>query len=148
MVKMIPIPTKFKLIAGAVIIVCVSLFVWHYKTLREENTSLKLQLSAANETIKKHQENILITESANHDFQNDIAVLNSDIRRLRAKQIRCIPITGAADIHNGSGSRGEHDNADGISSEWLYEYAIDAEKLRIDRNACKKFVNDVWDLRQ
>ncbi len=139
-------PIKFwKEIAIVMLTVFVGLFfgLWRYEVLAHNQTSQ--DLSVAEGTIEQHEKNILITERANNEYQNDIDKLNADVKRLRKRPVRCIPIAIPSDLHSGSGAGSGHGSEDGISSGWLYDYAIEAEKFRIERNNCKKFVNDVWE---
>lgn len=117
--------------------------LWRYSVLAHEQT--KKDLVIAEQKITSHEKNIEIAERINNDYQANIDRLNADIRRLRNRPAKCITITTAPDIHPRQGQGGEHDRKNGISSGWLYDYAFEAEQIRIERNACKDFVNEVWE---
>lgn len=125
-------------------IACIAL-LWRVDNLSQKNKTLSASLKTANSTIEQHEENIKITERANNEYQTNIAKLNSDIKRLRQRPAKCVPIASTPDIHNQSRQGRGHDSKNGISSGWLYEYAIEAETYRLERNACKNFVNQVWE---
>lgn len=116
--------------------------LWRYEVLDHKQTSD--DLAVANNAIEQHQKNVLITERANNEYQTDIDRLNADIKRLRKRPAKCVTIAEPSGVRSGSGSGREHGRENGISSEWLYEYAVEAEGYRLQRNHCKKFVNDVW----
>lgn len=139
-----------KYIAIALAIVTISsvafLGLWRNEVLDHKAT--KESLKAAQSTIKSHEENIKIAEETNNEYQADIDRLNADVKRLRAVPAKCVPVATAPGVHPEKGSGGGHAPENGISSGWLYEYAIEAENIRIERNACRNFVNQVWEARQ
>lgn len=130
-------------IAIAILVVSTAAFfgLWRYEALDHKTT--KESLKTAQATIKQHLENIEIVERANNEYQSNIDRLNADVKRLRKRPAKCITIT--PELHSETGSGRGHGEENGISSGWLYDYAIEAEELRIERNACKDFVNDVWE---
>lgn len=119
--------------------------LWRYEVLNHSKT--KDALSVATAVIKEHQENIIISERISNDYQTNINKLNADIKRLRNRPATCKCVTGTTTVHNGQGSGGKHGSENGIRSEWLIDYAIESEELRIERNSCKDFVNQVWESR-
>lgn len=145
------IATKYLSIGLALSVVGAGIFfgLWRYEVLSHKTT--KENLATAQETITTHEENIALTERTNHEYQADIDRLASDVKRLRARPSKCVPITRPSAVHSQPGSRREHASQDGgrggITSGWLYDYAEQCEVLRIERNNCKNFVNQVWESR-
>lgn len=130
--------------------------LWRYEVKDHEATKTTLtatkeKLKTANDTITKHEANIAQAERMNHAYQADIDRLTADVKRLRARPAKCKPVAPTPGLPSKPGARGEYASQDGSSSgagirtDWLYEYAIEAEQIRIERNACKDFVNQVWD---
>lgn len=132
------------ILIGALVGAC-AVLTWRVDNLSSKVTTLKNSLKIANETISQHEQNIIITEQANEKYQSNINKLNSDLKRLRSRPAKCIPITSPSAVHNGQDNGGGYAGVNGISDQWLYEYAGTAETYRIERNACKDFVNQTWD---
>jgi len=144
--------TKILSIALAVCIAVLLLFfgLWRYES--KSHSVTKDRLETAIQTISVHEKNTEISERASNEYQANIDRLNADIKRLRARPAKCITFTPSSGVYNEKGQRAGHGSEDGesvgIRSDWLYDYAIEAEKIRIERNGCKDFVNKVWDSRK
>lgn len=136
--------TKIHIIAFGVLIGLCGLLMWKVDSQSNKIERLTQHLAMANDTIKKHEENRRITENATNKYLGHIAILNDDIKRLRKKPVRCLTVTGPAIVRDGQRQGPKHDSSNGVRSDWLYDYSAKAERLRIERNACKDFVNDVW----
>ena len=117
--------------------------LWRFSQQELETTSQALEKAIAE--IKQHVENTQTAEKVNNEYQADINKLNADIKRLRNIPSKCVFVAPTPSVHPKRGQRGGYVGQNGISSQWLYEYAEDAERIRIERNACKNFVNEVWE---
>lgn len=137
--------SRLTIISTVILCALVALFfgLWRYEVLSHSKTSDAL--TAVKAGLSQCKDNIEISERVNNDYQNDINRLNADMRRLRSKPSKCVHISRPSSVHTGSGSGGQHGSQNGISSEWLFEYAATAEQLRLQRNACKDFVNKTWE---
>lgn len=155
MIKILGISTGILFLTAAVFF-----GLWRFEVVDHRKTSGVLEatetaLIAARGALKKHEEDIKLVERTNHEYETDNARLRADVKRLRATPARCVPVripSSPSGIHSEPRSGRGHgdqngDGGSGVNSSWLYDYAIEAEQLRIDRNACKKFVNDVWESR-
>lgn len=111
--------------------------------LQREVESQKALFKAQAEQCEKNKQ---ITEKVSNDYQNNLAKLNLDLGRLRKRPATCIAVQSTSDSsgHNGSDFRQFNVRPYGISDQWLYDYAGDAERYRIQLNACQTFVKDVW----
>lgn len=80
-----------------------------------------------------------ITKEANDALQKDRDTI---ARRLAALKLQapaaCVPVTGTANLYGGGP---EHAGQNGISSDWLREYAAEAETYRSEVITCIKFIN-------
>lgn len=146
------IATKYLAIGLALSVVGAGIFagLWRYEVLDHKTT--KASLETANQTIATHQTNIEIAERTNHEYQADIDRLAADVKRLRARPAKCVPVTRPPVVHPEQGSGREHASQNGaggggIGSVWLYDYAAECETFRIERNNCKNFVNQIWESR-
>lgn len=120
--------------------------MWRYTALKLKQT--KDALDSANATIEVHKNNTVLSERISHDYQSNIDQLNADIKRLRSQPAHCVTITTETAVHSEAGRGREHGEQDGISSGWLTEFSYECEQIRIERNSCKQFVNEVWESRQ
>lgn len=109
----------------------------------------KDRLKSSLATNEEHRKNIAISERTNNEYQANIDRLSADVKRLRNRPAKCVPVTGTATVSveegHGRGYDKKNGASSGIRSDWLYEYAIDAESIRIERNSCKDFVNQIWE---
>lgn len=109
----------------------------------------KKTLDTAQAAIKQYEENKKISERTNNAYQADLNRLRADVKRLRSRPARCVAIDGSTGIYHEPGSgreyAGKNGQGSGISSEWLYDYAEEAERHRIDKNACIDFVNALYE---
>lgn len=115
---------------------------WRYEVLSHKTTKNELKL--AGQTIQKHVENIELVERINNDYQGNIDRLNADIKRMRNTPPRCVTVTKPPSVHTKQGQGRGYAQENGISSQWLYDYAYEAEQLRIERNSCKDFINNIY----
>lgn len=141
---MIPL-AQIKLILIAVMFAALGFFVVDYINAKNKIGKLNAALNVANITISKHKDNNLETERRSRELQSSIDNLNIERDRLLKRPSRCVCPPRPPCVHNGSKPRREHASEDGVRSEWLYRYATQAERLRIERNDCKAFVNEVWE---
>lgn len=130
---------------AAALLLVVFFGLWRIEVIAHKNT--KDKLTVARNTIINHENNTELVERLNNEYQNSLNQLNNDVKRLRQRPAKCVTVSPASGVHSGSGSGREYDSENGISTQWLGEYAIKAETYRIERNACKSFVNQVWDSR-
>lgn len=107
----------------------------HKAELEAQQTALIDQCNAA----KK------LTEEASNEYQKNLSNLDKQLATLRMrKPARCVPVARVAG--------GPHDHAEptkllgpyGLSSEWAFEYAGDAEKTRLQLIGLQDFIKKVW----
>lgn len=127
--------------------------LWRYEVLDHSKTNKDLvqaqkDLKTASDTIEAYDTNIDLTEGIENGYQAQIDGLNATVKRLRKRPAKCVPviaIAGAGQLYPEQGYGGKHAPQNGIGTEFLYDFAADAERYRIERNACKDFVNHVWE---
>lgn len=88
----------------------------------------------------------LLTEGNNEDFEKRITDLNKRLAAVKRMQpSRCV-VPASGPPH--SGAAGSHTTVlprqDGVTSDALLEFASDAEAARQQLIACQAFVNDTW----
>lgn len=136
-----------KLIAiGIIAVACIVFFgLWRMEV--KDHKLTKVSLATAEATIQLHEQNIQTSERINREHQADIDRLNANVKRLRSKPARCIPVAFEAGLHvdgkQGGGYAGKDGKGIGLSSEWLYGYAEEAERYRVERNICIDYANSV-----
>lgn len=85
-----------------------------------------------------------LTEEASHVYQTDL----DDLSKRAAERLRqpaaCVPITPAAAGYPSAASPGKSVQPNGLSTQWLYDYADEAEKYRLQLRSCQKFIKDTW----
>jgi hypothetical protein len=129
----------------AVMIAAIGLFYHLWQVDKQALALSRQNTQVAMKAVGQCRAAAQVTERINHAYQNDISRLHAVAIRLRATPPKCLRvITGEAGVHSGQLAGHGHGEGDGVSRGWLYEYAIKAEKYRIQRNACKAFVNQTW----
>jgi predicted nuclease with TOPRIM domain len=109
----------------------------------QKNGTLTEQIQAKNAIIKTHEDNKAITEEVANDLQNDLNRLNVELNRLRKRPAKCVPVTRSAGRGDEPAAATELSDRDGLSDQWLYEYAGRAEQTRLTLIACQSFINRV-----
>lgn len=84
-----------------------------------------------------------ITQEVSHDYQDKIAGLRrqlADLKRVRPSM--CVTVTGAdaATGRDAAAGGGQPAGPDGVRSEFLYDFAAEAEEYRLRLIACQDFV--------
>lgn len=136
-----------KIIAFGIISVACIVFLGLWRMEVKDHRLTNVSLAAAEATISLHEQNIATSERINREHQADIDRLNANVKRMRSKPARCIPISFKAGLHadgqQGGGHAGKDGQSIGLSSEWLYDYAAEAERYRVERNICIDYANSV-----
>ncbi len=134
---------NWKLIGIGIAIVAVFLSGWTVNGYRWQvklETAVEAQKQADEKQCKDDQ---AITKGANDDLQTKYdAIARKLAAAKRVQPAKCVlPLTGKADI--GSGGNG-YAGQNGISTDWLRDYAAECETYRSQRTALGKFIDDVW----
>jgi len=127
--------SKTWLIAIAVAFALGGALGWHERALRIPALLEAQKVADAKECDKDKQ----ITRKANDELQKDrdsIAQRAADYKRLHP--MRCVIPTSSPELL--SGGRG-YANKNGISSDWLREYAAEAELYRRQLITCIEFLD-------
>lgn len=114
---------------------------------RQETQALAVVQS---KLISQCQADKAITEQVSNEYETSIATLNkrlADIKRVRpASCIAIKPLSPARAIsgpHAGTGT-GVDAGPHGIDSEWLYDFAAEAEQYRLRLIGLQAFVKRTW----
>lgn len=102
------------------------------------NVTLKAEISRDQDQLKQAAKDQQIATQVSHDYETQLSALNGNLASSRMRASLCIVPTAAAGGHDGvAGTKplGSH----GISSDWLYSYAAEAEKYRLQLLACQKW---------
>jgi hypothetical protein len=85
-----------------------------------------------------------ITEKVSHEYQSDLADLNSQLNtlRLRVGPSRCVPVNSGntASGHDGAPAKNELPQRNGLSAWYLIDFAGRAENTRLQLLSCQNFV--------
>ncbi len=109
---------------------------WIEARHRTELVNLETSLKEKCESDKQ------ITKDANDGLQKQIGIIAGKLaasKRLRATCI--VPVTGK---DNPAAAGGKHAGQNGISSDWLRDYAADCETYRQQRITLESFIDKVW----
>lgn len=88
-----------------------------------------------------------LTEGIENDYQKQVNALNSTINALRLRKLaRCVPVRDAvpAKRPNAAPTGAKLPERDGVSSEYLIDYAGRAEECRLKLITLQGFVTQVW----
>ena len=138
------LPSKAHLIGYGLLFLSVILLLWRVDSLSKNLETERRSLLAAKAVIKQNETNIKISKEVSDDYQDRIARLDADIRRLRKLEPVCAPISGYTHNHSGTVPGGKFSNRNGISVEWSLDYGARSERTRIKGMACQEFVKKMW----
>lgn len=108
--------------------------MWDDAKLQRELGAQETALIAKCDADKK------ITEDVGREYETKISALNRRIAALRVQPSSCLPVTSTATGRNGSTTGTINAGAHGISSEFLIDYAGEAEKYRLQLISCQDFI--------
>lgn len=83
-----------------------------------------------------------ITAEVSNDYQTKLSALDKRLADLKRLQ-RCVPVNHPADAAGGRDAapgHGQLPGPDGVYSDVLYDFAADAEKVRLQLIACQSFI--------
>lgn len=83
-----------------------------------------------------------ITEGVSHDYQEQLYALSRELDTLKRvhSHPECVPIAKPSAGCNGTTSTGKPIEAHGLRTDWLYDFAAEAERYRIQLIACQNFI--------
>lgn len=83
-----------------------------------------------------------ITEDVSHDYQSQLQSLNDQLAAIKLRQpAHCImPITNSTPGRNAASAKTIIAGRNGLSSDWLYDFAGKTEKYRIQLVSCQQFI--------
>lgn len=132
----------------------VSFLGWQYHAWAMERAEVKHQKALASyaeqlqaECAKDKQ----ITEGVSRDYQKTISDLNARVAALKRVQPKtCVPVsvTKPAPGRNSAEGNTGLSTAHGLTTDALYDYAADAEKVGLKFDACQRFITEVWQAKQ
>jgi len=133
---------QFKIIAALVMMAIFTGGALYIRALRAEVKLIERENAALESSLSQCLSNQQLTAEVSNDYQKKVAALNrklADIKRLR-DNARCVPIStgpGRRDAATGTGEP----SGSGLNSDWLIEYAAEAERYRLQLLGCQDFVN-------
>lgn len=108
------------------------------------NKELRAQIQQAQSTISQMDSDIKTGEKIANDYQSKITSLNRAAAARRVRSSACIvPSGAAASGDHGSASAGKPVGQNGISTQFLDDYAAEAEKYRLQLIGCQDYVTQV-----
>lgn len=105
----------------------------------KQNKALAAQEKQLNEACDKAQQ---ITKEVSHDYQEQLSTLGRQLdtlKRVRA-QSKCVPVSNSPARRDEPTHAGEFFRHHGLRTDWLYDFAGDAEKYRLQLIACQNFI--------
>lgn len=134
---------KYMIIALGVAGLVSALLAWRNDHLGNEIDLLNQQIAQKNAIIATHEKNVKITEEVSNAYENNIAKLRADLDRLRKRPARCVAVTRSTSGNIKPTAKSELPERNGLSDQWLYDYAGRAEQTRLTLLACQSFINQV-----
>lgn len=135
---------KITIIAFLIVVIVCGGLLWKVDNQSQKIEALSESLKTANKTISEHEKNVKITEETANEYQNTISRLNSDLKRLQQRPVRCFAPTSASSSIDGSPAGSQLSGGNGIRSDWLYDFAGRCEGERIKVKGLQSFINRVW----
>lgn len=116
-------------------------------SLESTISALNNQIIEERERVKKNQQ---LTETISQTYETNLSKLDSDIKRLRSRAAQCYALSSAAETNrnNAASLTGIPPSANGISSDWLIDFAADSEKDRLKVLGLQSFINKIYQLNE
>lgn len=138
----------WKFAAGAAGMAVVALLL-HNVSLAWTKASYERKIENARaEEVAACERDKNLTKEVSSDYQKQISALNSRIADLkRVRPSVCIPVANPAARCDGTAVIGGHAGANGqggVTSDFLYDFAGEAETYRLRLIACQSFISKTW----
>lgn len=138
--------THWKFFAGAIPALILA-YGLHYISASwaesRHKTELANQIKADIEQCNKDK---AITTEASHEYQTKITALNNKLSAIRMrKPARCVSVAGTSPGLNGNAEPSVNAGTYGLTSEWLINYAGEAEQYRLQLIELQNFAKKTWE---
>lgn len=109
----------------------------------KQRDALQTQATALKAQCTKDKE---ITTHAAQTYQDQIGALNRQLNALRLRpRPKCImPVTRPSPQLDAASGKGKPAGSYGVSTGWLYDYAGEAERYRLQVIGLQGFIRDTW----
>lgn len=134
---------QFRAILGLGVIIALLLAYIHYKNVRADRDRYKDERNTARATLQQCIVNQNKNFEVSNDYQQKLTVADrklADAVRLR-NNAKCVP-TNTAGGHNATTTTGKLSGRNGISSDYLRDFAYRCEKTRLQLMACQSWVGN------
>lgn len=139
-----------RIIAGLSLVLALYAGWNHYKHVKETRDRYKTERNEARADLKTCKEAKTQSEEIGNDHQKEIRNLNAQLahaRRLR-DNARCEPIAGLAGEtigDNGSATGSKLSRGNGLSVEYLIDFAGRCEETRLKAIGAQRFINSIYE---
>lgn len=120
-------------------IICVKIVSAYYQV------KLEREVTAA---VLKEQEKCAAMQRVTEEANNELSKKYSDIQRklIASKRMSTAKCVLPANAPNSPTNRPEYAGQNGLSTDWLREYAAECEQYRSERTTLETFIMDTWKL--
>ena len=138
-------------IVGSLVGVGLLVLINNWRTEAAKVPQLESKIESLNNQITlerlKVKENQQITTKAEETYAYKINELNADLKRLRDKPAKCIPvyITRPASSTNAKDRRNQQVEGNGITDIKLYDFAESCERDRAKVMALQEFILNIYE---
>lgn len=122
----------------------------YIRILRADLAAARMDRDKFRNSLEQCTTDKALTHEVSNDYQTRIRSLNRqlvELKRLRDKP-DCVPVSTPPGGRDAGSGTGKPSGQDGVRSEWLLDYAAEAEQYRLQLISCQDFINRVYDARK
>lgn len=108
--------------------------------ISEANHKAEL-LKQATQMTEQCNEDKLKIQKAGENYEARITILNHKLRTLSSVRPSCVPITGSPGVDHATSGNSQLLSGNGISSNWLIQFAGRCEREAIKLDSLQEFIN-------
>lgn len=143
-IKIISIIALFLIMSGGA--VYIRILQSDLKAAKAEVKLIRAEKETAVQNYTQCLEDKKITNEASNEYQNQLSISNTELDYFKRmfREATCINIAAPSTQSHDAPKEGQHGQSNGLRSDWLLDYAGEAEGYRLQVIGLQNFIKKTW----